>query len=302
MLTPTFSRLAVLSALTALLAGCGQAGTMLAAKSNAPQAQGAHGKRPGGPGGFLFGLEADLGLTADQQAALKALMEKHKPAAPPSHDANNPHKALHDLILGEKIDDAALRAAIAAVEADRAKHPRPDFAAQLKGVYEILTAEQRAKIVAKLQAAPEAKGPRPEGSPKAYHSPRPRPSGDPKGALNLTAEQQAALDALKAKQQAGFEAHKPGDQRAAMLAFWQTGDASGLALPEPPAFPVEEFVKAVEILDQAQRKALFGHGFGFGGPGGPGGRGHGRHGFGGPGGHGHPGGPGAKDAPAPAAP
>ncbi|MDB5098515.1 MAG: hypothetical protein JWM80_2936 [Cyanobacteria bacterium RYN_339] len=298
MLTPHLSRLAAMAAITTLLAGCGQVGSMLAAKTadgsatqgfgghrGGPGGHGEHGGPggPGGPGGFLFGLQADLALTADQQTQLKAIFEKNKPSAPPSHDANDAHKKLQDILLGEKIDDAALRAAIAAVEADRANHPHPDMGANLKAVYDILTVEQRAKIVAKLQAAPAGAAP----------SPRPTPSGDPKAAqlakLNLTADQKAALDALDAKRKAD---HKPGDRRAAMLAFWQTGDASGLAAPKPPAFPVEEFVKAAELLDQTQRKALFAHGF----PGGPGGHGHGGHG--GPGGHGGfgghegPGGPG----------
>jgi len=299
----TLTRLAVLSVATAILAGCSQAGTILAAKNEgtADHASAKDRKGPHGPGaragqGGMFGLLADLNLTDDQKAALKALRDGDKPGARPSFDPkNNPFKALSDALTAATVDDAALRAAIAALEADRASHPRPDLGAKLKAVYDILTADQRAQIVAKLQAGPQAgHGPRPR--PSGSWQPKARPSGAPQGKpgdvskLNLTADQQAAWDALQAKLKADRDAHKPGDRKAAVIAFWQTGDASGLKPPAPPAFPTEEFVKLAELLDQTQRKALFSHGIPFlGGPGGPGGHGRGRH-HGGPGGPGGPGG------------
>jgi Spy/CpxP family protein refolding chaperone len=284
----SLSKWATFAAIAMILPGCGTSTGLLAAQTNglvdaSADANGKRGFEKGprgdhGPG--LPGLDlADLALTADQQTALKAVMDKYKPAAPAAKPSADPGKDLRAAVLADKVDDAALRAAIAAMEANKPARPQVDRAAMLTEIRAILTADQRAKLVAKLQAAPT----------------RPRPSGDPRAdmlaKLNLSAAQKAAVDALDAARK---PAGNPDDRRTAMIAFWQNGDASGLAEPTPPAFPVEPFVAAVEILDATQRQALFGHeghgfgreghgfgreghGFGPGGPGGPGGR-HGRRG------------------------
>ncbi|MDB5097147.1 MAG: hypothetical protein JWM80_1568 [Cyanobacteria bacterium RYN_339] len=262
---------ATYAAIAMILPGCGSTTGLLAAQTNFaggaaadPNGQhagrgGDHGKG-GGKGGFgLPGVDvADLALTADQQTALKAVMDKYKPSAPAAKPSGDPGAALKAAVTADKVDDATLRAAIAAMEANRPAAPKVDRTAMLTEVRAILTDDQRAKIVAKLQAGPtDAKG-----------SPRPAPSGAPAdrlAALNLTAEQKAAVDALEAARK---PAGAPADRNAAMIAFWQSGDTTGLAEPARPAFPTELFVAAVEILDVTQRKALFGQERGHGGPGG----------------------------------
>lgn len=52
------------------------------------------------------------------------------------------------------------------------------------------------------------------------------------------------------------------ERQAAMLAFWQTGDATGLtplAAAEAPAFPVDEFVALAQLLTPAQCAQLLAH-------------------------------------------
>lgn len=287
MIRKTLSLVAMATTLHGL-AGCGQASGMASMLSTGSLAsynlagnatagadatndgpgRGGRGGRRGGPGGHggpggLFGLDlASLNLTVDQQAQLKALLDKHRPSAPPSADANNPHKAIQDAVLATTVDDATLRAALAAEQADRANHQPPAPAGLLAGLYGMLTADQRAQVVAALQAQP-------------VPSPRPTPSDDPRAkleaSLNLTADQQAKLAALDAAMKPPAP---PADRRAQLIAFWQSGDASVIAAPTPPAFPTDVFVAAVESLDLSQRQALFARGTnGSGGPGGPGGPG-----------------------------
>jgi Spy/CpxP family protein refolding chaperone len=271
------------AAIATILAGCGTTSGLLAAQTNtsldaaaSADPNGPHGGHRGGKGGergafgFVPGVNvADLALTADQQTALKAVMDKYRPAAPAARPSGDPGAELRAIVTADTVDDAKLRAAIAAMEANKPAAPQVDHAAMLAEIRAILTDDQRAKIVAALQADTA--------------SPRPRPSGDPRAeklaSLDLTTEQKAALDALDAARKPAGE---PADRKAAMVAFWQNGDTTGLAAPTRPAFPVEAFVAAIEILDATQRKALFGNeggmmGFGGHGHGGPGGErgGHG---------------------------
>jgi Spy/CpxP family protein refolding chaperone len=280
MVRPTHLLLA--AAATASLAGCGQIPALVAdlATSGAlagdptrafggklaqANADGPMTIKCGGPGvpggkamavGLMVGPGADLGLTAEQQAQIEALHQQHQakePQAPPPETG----KAVRDAFLAEHVDEAALRAALQAQVDARAAAPKPDPTQELVAIRAILTDAQRAKLVASLQAQP---GPKLvsgglAGQEDAWAS--------FEQGLALSAEQKAAVDAVKAKL---APAEPPGDPRAAMIAFWQDGDASGLVPPAPPALPIDEIVKAALVLDVAQRKALAGHGMpGLGG-------------------------------------
>ncbi|HEY9723646.1 MAG TPA: Spy/CpxP family protein refolding chaperone [Oscillatoriaceae cyanobacterium] len=263
---------------TALLAACGQSGNPSSAMqidANASgtakpghwSAQGHFGRGGAGMLGMLQGLD----LTAAQKQQLQAIAAKFRPAKPSGAPSGKAGQALRDALLAPTVDDATLRTALAAQQQAFASHQPPSRAAMLGAVRAVLTDAQRAKIVAQLQTKPQ----RPQGTPSFAPGKNPLLTK-----LNLTADQQAAFDALAAMH---ANAPKPGaDRRAAMVAFWQNGDTSGLAAPQHPAFPVDAFCKFAESLSLDQRKALFDH------PGGPLGLGGPRGGFGRGGwGHGH---------------
>jgi Spy/CpxP family protein refolding chaperone len=247
-----------------------------------PGGRGDHGDHgnPNDPQALL----ASLTLTADQQTQLAAIVAKYKPTAPTAKPLNDANTALQTALLATTVDDATLRAAIAAQRADMATHQPPSPKDELVAIRALLTSDQIATVVAKLQAGPT--GVRPSGGPGAAVE----------ASLNLTTAQQADLAAFKAAMQPASPTTQ-ADPRAAMLTFWQTGDTSGLVAPAAPTFPVEAFVTLAEALDLTQRQALFAHGammMADGGHGGPGGQG-------GPGGHGGFGGPDGDRGPAPSA-
>lgn len=272
----------------------------------------ANGGQRGDEMGNLFAVAS---LTADQQTQVAAIAAKYKPAAPAASPSDDPDAALRALLVADTVDDTALRAALAAREAAEPSAPPTDNrVAELTEIRAILTDTQRAAIVAQLQAqtdkqpsdrpsappsgdagaapancapgqmgqgGPQGDGPR-GGGQHGGKAPQADGSGAPQQPekVTFTADQQAKLDAFQvAMKPAKPDASAtPTDPRAGEIAFWQTGDTSGLAAPAPaarPAFPTDLFVAFVESLDASQRQALFAHGGlmmgGQPGPGGPGG-------------------------------
>jgi Spy/CpxP family protein refolding chaperone len=246
-----------------------------------------HGKRGGhgeetrgeGPMGEQRLFEG-LDLTAEQRTQLQAIAEKHRPAEPASDAGQKPEhpgQKLPAILTAATLDVEALQAALAEKPPARPPHAE-HHAAQLAEMRAVLTADQIAQLVARLEARPAKAAKRPEPPAGAQ---RPDPAArltELATRLNLNAEQQAALQAFhaameanrpdrdEATRQAKHEAH-----RAAMVAFWKSGDASQLdalkpAQAEPPAFPAEALITLAKSLSAEQRQQLFAHGL----PGGPG--------------------------------
>ncbi|MFP5504218.1 MAG: hypothetical protein ACLGIN_17160 [Candidatus Sericytochromatia bacterium] len=227
-------------------------------------------------GAFLFpGVE----LTAEQQSRMQALLEQYRPAAPAEgeHEARHAERqaqaeALEAALTAEPFDAAALEAALTPPSDAMPPQHDPQLLVEARA---LLTDEQRAQAIARLQEAPAD---RPE---------REKPDMTARLAekLGLTEAQQAALEVVEAAR----PARDPDAKRQAMIAFLETGDASALAAEAPPAPPAAAIVAFVGTLDASQRAQLAEGPFlgggqpGFGGPGGHGGK----HGFGGKPGFGH---------------
>jgi Spy/CpxP family protein refolding chaperone len=301
-----------LSLTLATLAGCGQSALSTAAlvgtdtQANANGFDGPHGRGgkgqmgPQGDKGGAAALFQTLNLTEDQKTQLQAIAEKYKPAAPAdqAQKPERPEAKLQALLVAETLDVEAIKAALTA------QPPAPPAGAndnRLKMLVEaraVLTEDQRNQLVAQLQAQPSPR-PLPSGAPQRPDAPDASKIVDQLAAkVSLTDEQKAALKAFLDAQAANRPAAPAqggtdprAAERAALIAFIQTGETAGLTPAAPaarPAFPVDAFLAFATSLSYEQRKAVFAQG-GLplmGGPGGPGGeRGHG-----GPGGPGGPGG------------
>jgi Spy/CpxP family protein refolding chaperone len=116
---------------------------------------------PGGPMGMLPMLGRDLELTDAQKDQLKAIAESHKDDWKALADrGRTAHMALNDAVMADTINEALIRqksAEVAAVDADIAV-ARARARAE---VFQILTAEQRAKV--KARAANRGRGDRARG-------------------------------------------------------------------------------------------------------------------------------------------
>jgi len=217
--------------------------------------------RPMGHRGGEFGLFAGLDLTTDQQAQLRTIADKYRPQ--PATASATPR--LEDLLVAETLDVNALQTALANRPTPPAPH-RIDFLVEARAV---LTDAQRTTLVERLKAEPAPTENRPQGD-RPPHGPEGFGIDRLTGNLTLTAHQQAAYDAFQAKLDAGKAAMPtPPDPQAmhtVLIAFLETGDASGLQALEPtvtpPAFPVDEFLAWVKTLTLDQRKALFTRPFG----------------------------------------
>ncbi|MDB5099084.1 MAG: Heavy-metal resistance [Cyanobacteria bacterium RYN_339] len=229
------TRILILAAICAsTLAGCG--GTLARVSANdqmAPTSAAAapHHGRHGGAG-----MVQQLGLTAEQQASLKALMEKARTSAG-APDATA-RERFHALWTAPSVDAAALKALIQEQQAAGAK-ARDARVASLVEARNILTAEQRAKV-ADLIEARTGKA-RPE---RANHRPHAQP------ASTLTAEQQAQLKALGEKRRAG------GQRMQAFVAFARTGDAAALGAAMASPDLADDLVALAGSLSVEQRTQL----------------------------------------------
>jgi len=153
----------------ALLAVAVSAGAYVHAQDagapRAPQGEGRRGpggpggpgfRGPGGPMGLLPMLGRDLELTDAQHDQLKAIAESHKEDWKALAERGRAaHMALNQAVMADTIDEALIRqksSEAAAVDADLAV-ARARARAE---VFQILTAEQRAKV--KERAAQRGRG------------------------------------------------------------------------------------------------------------------------------------------------
>jgi Spy/CpxP family protein refolding chaperone len=101
---------------------------------------------PGGPMGMLPMLGRELNLTDTQKDQIKAIADSHKDEWKAIGDRERAARtALNDLVMGDTIDEAAIRqksADVAAVEADAAV-ARAHAHAE---VFQILTADQKTQL------------------------------------------------------------------------------------------------------------------------------------------------------------
>jgi Spy/CpxP family protein refolding chaperone len=104
---------------------------------------------PGGPMGMLPRLGRDINLTDAQRDQVKAIAESHKDAWTALADrARTARLALNDAVTAETLDEALIRqksSEAAAVDADMAVARARAHAE----VFQILTAEQKAKVKAR---------------------------------------------------------------------------------------------------------------------------------------------------------
>ena len=107
------------------------------------------GGPPPSPPGRGFPLESILGrlnLTSQEQGAVDSLLEAHHQAAEASlEQIMAARKALHNQVIAETLDEAAIRQAVAAVSALEATRTVAD-ATLLRDVRAVLTAEHRTQL------------------------------------------------------------------------------------------------------------------------------------------------------------
>jgi Spy/CpxP family protein refolding chaperone len=210
--------------------------------------------------GGLFGMVAkDLDLTAEQRQQLKDIRKKYAQTAQ-RPDFKKYREELETLLSADKVDEAALRAWIAARQADGSKHVATlaDMAGEMRGV---LTTTQIALIKTRLSGFPEAggpgKGPGGPGGPGGKHEQK---RAEFLKSLNLDADQQAAVDALHARIATSRKEGRAALKGAA-VAFVDTGDKAALTAALTKGItthlPTDEIVRVATLLDKEQRtKAL----------------------------------------------
>lgn len=255
----------------------------------------------GGFGPFGGRMAKELGLSADQTAAIKAVMAKYhpQPATKPDPGARKAKReAFKKLLTSDPLDTAGVKAALEKRRDEAAKRQQKqvDMLGELR---DLLTADQREKLASGIEShKPGAKGQPPQGGkgqggkfarrggPAAWgHGPqgtregqagdRGKPPAHAKAAP-LTDEQKAALKAILAKRRGD---HKPGDRQAALAAFWRNGDKAALLASLASPDLTDDVVAFLGTLAPDQRAhagaRLLGrggwrHGFRGGHPGGPG--------------------------------
>ena len=272
------------------------------------QKGGQKGGHKGGPGMMgAIGFGADLDLSTEQQAALKALHDEYKPdasGAPAERpDMSALKAAIETAFVADSFDITALEALQPARPDDSARATQQ--ATILVKSWAILTDAQKATVKAKQ--AEMANIERPERPEFANDSSRVNPLIEK---LSLSTEQATALEALKPERPdpAAMKAQHEATQAAIQAELDQASpsiDAIAALLsanrPADKAGPLAHLAELHAILTPAQRQSFveLGLAAGPGGHGGPGpdagqfGGGHdfkGGPGMGGPGGFGGPGG------------
>lgn len=265
------------------VAGRGQTAPGFAADGQ-PGQRGGKGMKggPGGHGGFQLFFGPELELTEEQQSQLQALRESLKPADDNTRPDQSQLQAFKTQIeaafVSDTFDVSTLEAQINA--------NRPDPEARLSAEAEvlikswaILTADQKATVKSK-QAEMSAKfaemaANRPEPPADSERPERVNPLVEK---LNLTTEQQAALEALKPERP--DTATAPTDVASAVIAELESGSATAASLatilksnrPEVAKSPLSQLAELHAILSAEQRQAFVDAGLLMAGPGGPGGK------------------------------
>jgi Spy/CpxP family protein refolding chaperone len=277
----------------------------------------------GGPGG-IFGLTADLNLTADQKTQLEALRKENQPAkvAPDKAEmeANRTamealRKAINDAFISDNFDATALKAKL-----DALKPAKPNIddhinaeANMIIKTFNILTPEQRTTIENKLK---EFDNLIPKNIPLPPADFDPAKMADLKitklaTELGLSDAQKTSLKEVlqpvtiekpdyaaeqakrKAARDALFTALKAGNATVESIAAILKSNAPEIKIQE--GNELDQLAKIHAILNSDQRKKFIDLRIGFGPVGHPGPEGPGFKGFkGGPGGHQEFGGPGRR--------
>lgn len=238
-------KVAALAAVVVLAAGCGA--VMQQVPQDPTDVLGFRALDGGAPAPFHGPLARQLGLTADQQAQIKAILAQHRPPQPGQHLAE-----LKALLTAETVDQAALKAWVEARKAQFQSHQseRLAVAGELRAV---LTDDQRAKLLAQLAKDPPAGHPHLE----AFKA---RMRQHLVGDLGLTAGQQAQLDALHTQLEALRDPARGKAMREAIAAFVQSGDQAALGAAMQGQldgrFPVDAVIAFAASLDQGQRTKL----------------------------------------------
>lgn len=222
--------------------------------------RGFHHGPPGGPE-FLIGAslhDKDLNLTAAQRTTIEGLMKGDRPDHR-EHPAFDTNKA-KDLAAAIRSGNVASLPKPPAPDASKLQARLTESAARMKTLHDTLTADQRAKLVADI----EAHAPKPGDKP-AMHGPHgPGPGGDMMPFahdLNLT-------DAQKEQLKAKFEANHPKPNFEAIHAEMKTKlesfksdnfDATAFVTPSAqfqPKMDGNPLADLVSILTPEQREIL----------------------------------------------
>jgi Spy/CpxP family protein refolding chaperone len=232
------------------------------------------GHKQGEEGGFRgmpgLAMLKDLDLTQEQKDKFKALFKANRPAnlnrdtmKATFENAKKQMDVIKGLLKAESFDAVAFKAALEAMP--KLPEMKNNHLELLKQGRDILTAEQRAKLVEKLKAAPAM-------DPSTMMEKK-MPADKMLGDLNLTDAQKALFEAIKP----GGDRPDHSKRRAAMISFIESGNTAELEALKPAArqLPIDAMVAFVSSLDAGQRAKIADKPFGFGG--------HGRRGHGGPG-------------------
>ena len=203
------------------------------------------GMRHGQKGAFFKFMQLQPPLSAQQKEQLKVIAQQSHPMANFQAQAAE----LKSLLLADQVDVNALKAFVAARRQARLAQltRRVDRLAAFRAV---LTDEQRTNLVARLSQAP--------AHPFRYGR-LGRILNHLFGNLDLTTEQQQALEALQEKLQASMANRHPEAMRQAFASFVQTGDKTALInrlQGHTSVWPSDDLVQFVAMLDLNQRKAL----------------------------------------------
>lgn len=270
-------------ALVAALAGCSsEQGTTVtpdtastaqqaaqSAQADAPSEGGDRGRGhhgPGGPGGpeLLVGaaLRAPIDLTAAQRTTIEGLMKGDRP----DHRERPPFDAqkAKDLAAAIRAGNVSAMPKPPAPDASKQQAHLAESAARIKTLHDTLTADQRAKLVADVEAhAPKAppSGDKTGGRPQMHRGPH-GPGGEMPFAhdLDLT---DAQKEQLKAKLEANrpkidFEAVRT-EMKAKLESFKADAfDATAFVTPSapPPKMDGNPLADLVSILTPEQREIL----------------------------------------------
>lgn len=240
------------------------------ASKGAPGMKGGHRESPGRGLGIAFG--ADLNLSTEQQAALKALHDELKPTGmtPPERpDMSALKTAIETAFVSETFDLAALEALQPAPPDDSVLLTQD--ATLLVKSWAILTDEQKASV--KARQAEMATAERPDRPESANHK---KPVNPLIEKLSLSTEQAAALEALKPERPDPAKMH--AQHAATQVAIQTELDQANPSVdklvailtanrPTEKAGPLSHLASLHAILIAEQRQSFVALGLAAGGPG-----------------------------------
>lgn len=209
---------------------------------------------------FLRRGAQKLGLTEDQKGELRKIAQARSGDRAQHRAEFEKYRAeLKTLLTADRVDEAALRGFIDARKKDAAAHVATivDTASDMRAV---LTDKQRADLVALMN---DDTVKRDFAGKRMRFEGRYKPRLEEfRKSLNLSAEQSAALDAVKQKLIAQRESARPA-MKQALGSFMQTGDKAALSKALLDGLtgrvPTDELVKVAAVLDKGQRVRIVEH-------------------------------------------